>query len=275
MNTQNGDPTPVIGGCAIPCGLIDARAFGRPPHDDLGRQIFWLLSLHPEISLPFKDLDLGGMDDAAKQALLSDIHSLLAGTIVEFRRALIPYFSPTLSSLCAPSLMSDWQPFPTQRSGTAGVSGEIAAGRREGIGSNREIASRFGRRESRSLSAANGHRVTNRLFRALAMAVAANSKVNWTGLNLRLPHSPVRSLMARGSTAQADRCLRLPRRSNWRIAILPFAAGKWARFSKRGLMTPSPARFARRSTYRSRPGSEQPQIGHGNNPFQCADPCEP
>ncbi len=79
MNTQNGDPTPVIGGCAIPADLIDAPApFGRPPDDDLGRHIFWLLSLHPEISSQFKNLDLSGMDDTAKQALLSDINSILA-----------------------------------------------------------------------------------------------------------------------------------------------------------------------------------------------------
>ncbi len=79
MNTQNGDPTPVIGGCAIPADLIDAPApFGCPPDDDLGRQLFWLLSLHPGIRSQFKDLDLHGMDDAAKQSLLSDIHSILA-----------------------------------------------------------------------------------------------------------------------------------------------------------------------------------------------------
>ncbi len=79
MNTYNGDPTPVIGGCAIPADLIDAPApFGCKPDDDLGRQIFWLLSLHPEVSSQFKDLDLGRMDDAAKQALLSDVRSIVA-----------------------------------------------------------------------------------------------------------------------------------------------------------------------------------------------------
>ncbi len=79
MIKPNGDLTPVIGGCDIPADLIDAPApFGRPPDDELGRQIFWLLSLHPELGSQFKHLDLGGMDNAAKQAILSDIHSILA-----------------------------------------------------------------------------------------------------------------------------------------------------------------------------------------------------
>ena len=79
MITQNGDPTPVIGGCAIPAELIDAPApFGCAPNDDLGRQLFWLLSLHPEIGSRFKHLDLTEMDDAAKQQLLADVHSILA-----------------------------------------------------------------------------------------------------------------------------------------------------------------------------------------------------
>ena len=78
MSAKNGDSTPVIGGCGIPAHLIDSPApIGCPPDDDLGRQVFWLLSLHPEIDLQFRDRDLNGMDDATKQALLNDIHAVL------------------------------------------------------------------------------------------------------------------------------------------------------------------------------------------------------
>ena len=81
MSTKKGDPTPVIGGCDIPSHLIDSPApFGCPPDDDLGRQVFWLLSLHPKINLQFRDRDLSGMDDATKQTLLDDIHSILGVT---------------------------------------------------------------------------------------------------------------------------------------------------------------------------------------------------
>ena len=78
MNTKKGDPTPVIGGCDIPAHLIDSPApFGYPPEDDLGRQVFWLLSLHPEINLQFRDRDLNAMDDGTKQTLLDDVHFIL------------------------------------------------------------------------------------------------------------------------------------------------------------------------------------------------------
>ena len=56
MSRRKGDLTPVIGGCDIPQHLIASPApFGCPPDDDLGRQVFWLLSLHPEINLQFRD----------------------------------------------------------------------------------------------------------------------------------------------------------------------------------------------------------------------------
>ena len=79
MIAKKGDPTPMIGGCGIPSRRIDSPApFGCPPDDDLGRQVFWLLSLHPEISLEFRDRDLSGMDDARKQKVLDDIQSILS-----------------------------------------------------------------------------------------------------------------------------------------------------------------------------------------------------
>jgi hypothetical protein len=78
MPRKKGDPTPVIGSCDIPAHLTDSPApFGLPPDDDLGRQVFWLLSLHPEITLQFRDKDLIGMDNATKQTLLDDIHAIL------------------------------------------------------------------------------------------------------------------------------------------------------------------------------------------------------
>jgi hypothetical protein len=78
MSTKKGDPTPVIGGCAVPSYLMDSPTpVENPPDDDLGTQVFWLLSLHPEINLQFRDRDLSSMDDATKQTLLNDIHSIL------------------------------------------------------------------------------------------------------------------------------------------------------------------------------------------------------
>jgi hypothetical protein len=78
MSTKKGDPTPVIGGCDIPSHLLDSPVqMGNPPDDDLGGQVFWLLSFHPEINLQFRDRDLNGMDDATKQTLRSDIHRVL------------------------------------------------------------------------------------------------------------------------------------------------------------------------------------------------------
>jgi len=78
MSTKKGDSMPVIGGCDIPSHLVDTPAsLGYPPDDDLGQQVFWLLSLHPELDLQFRDQDLNGMDDATKQTLLNDIHAVL------------------------------------------------------------------------------------------------------------------------------------------------------------------------------------------------------
>lgn len=78
MSAKKGDPTPVIGGCDIPSRAVDSPTpLGCAPDDDLGRQVFWLLSVHPEINVQFRDRDLIAMDDATKQTLLDDIHSIL------------------------------------------------------------------------------------------------------------------------------------------------------------------------------------------------------
>lgn len=78
MNEPHGDPTPVIGGCEIPARLIDAPPpYGSVPDDQLGRQLFMLLSLHPEIQPQFQGCDLNSMDGAAKEAMLRDIQCLL------------------------------------------------------------------------------------------------------------------------------------------------------------------------------------------------------
>ena len=78
MSKRKGDQTPVIGGCDIPAAVLDApKPFGCAPDDDIGQQIFWLLSLHPDINLQFRDWDLAEMDDATKQTLLTDTQSVL------------------------------------------------------------------------------------------------------------------------------------------------------------------------------------------------------
>jgi len=77
MNKKKNS-TPVIGGCDIPNSLIGSpNLTGSPPSDHLGRQIFWLLKLHPEINFQFQDQDLNTMDDATKQQLLADINLIL------------------------------------------------------------------------------------------------------------------------------------------------------------------------------------------------------
>ena len=75
----SGDRAPVTGGISPP-----ARAL-RPitvrttavPTDALGKHILRLLTLHRDISLKFRGIDLSAMDDAAKRALLDDTNSVL------------------------------------------------------------------------------------------------------------------------------------------------------------------------------------------------------
>jgi hypothetical protein len=70
-----GDATPVTGGIPTPDRLLATIApVGNPPDDDLGRQIFWMLSLHQQ-KLPheFRELDVAGMDDVAKKSLIAAI----------------------------------------------------------------------------------------------------------------------------------------------------------------------------------------------------------
>jgi hypothetical protein len=76
---MGGDQTPVTGGVALPHHLVATSvADDSAPGDDLGRQAYWLLKLHPEkVSLKFRQSDLSGMDDATKRLLIADIQYAL------------------------------------------------------------------------------------------------------------------------------------------------------------------------------------------------------
>lgn len=82
--TQNptrpeGDLTPITGGLALPPTLVDMPdADDNAPTDDLGREAYLLMKLHPgAVSLKFRDCDLSRMDDATKRTLIADIHHAL------------------------------------------------------------------------------------------------------------------------------------------------------------------------------------------------------
>ncbi|MCY2965428.1 MAG: hypothetical protein NT069_17640 [Planctomycetota bacterium] len=47
------------------------------PDDELGRRIFRLLKLHPEVCVQFRLSDLDAMDDATKRLLIADVKSTL------------------------------------------------------------------------------------------------------------------------------------------------------------------------------------------------------
>lgn len=82
--TQNptrpeGDLTPIAGGIALPSNLVDTSdADDVAPTDDLGREAYLLMKLHPDaVSLKFRNCDLSCMDDAAKRTLIADIRRAL------------------------------------------------------------------------------------------------------------------------------------------------------------------------------------------------------
>jgi hypothetical protein len=69
---------PVTGGVAPPASLI--RALPTPasvPANQLDRHLLRLLTLHPQVSLKFRDVNLDMLDDRAKQFLLDDINAVL------------------------------------------------------------------------------------------------------------------------------------------------------------------------------------------------------
>jgi hypothetical protein len=76
---STGDPTPITGGIALPNRLISTPpADDAAPDDDLGRQAYWLLKLHPDkVSLKFRQSDLSAMDDDTKRQLIADIQYAL------------------------------------------------------------------------------------------------------------------------------------------------------------------------------------------------------
>lgn len=74
-----GDPTPVTGGVKVPARLL--RAVPNPdapaPDSPLDRHLLRLLTLHKDVSVKFRSVDLTKMDDPTKRALLADIQDLL------------------------------------------------------------------------------------------------------------------------------------------------------------------------------------------------------
>ncbi|MBI2824538.1 MAG: hypothetical protein HYX69_07625 [Planctomycetia bacterium] len=73
-----GDATPVTGGIAIPDHLVSTPPDAdRAPDDDLRRQAYWLLKLHPDAVAKFQTSDLSAMDDDAKRMLIADIRRAL------------------------------------------------------------------------------------------------------------------------------------------------------------------------------------------------------
>lgn len=74
-----GDLSPVIGGATLPAHLLATPTLDDiAPDDDLGRQAFWLLKLHPsDVSLKFRNSDLLAMDDDTKRLLIGDIQFAL------------------------------------------------------------------------------------------------------------------------------------------------------------------------------------------------------
>ena len=76
-SSQNaGDDTPVTGGVPLPSNLVAPldHADDAAPHDDLGRQVYWLLKIHANALSPLlRNADPAKMDDNAKRLLIADI----------------------------------------------------------------------------------------------------------------------------------------------------------------------------------------------------------
>lgn len=86
---QIGDTTPVTGGVGLP-----ARLAATPPcddgvpHDDLGRQAYWLLKMNADkVSLKFRQSDLAAMDDNTKRLLIADIKRAIG--VAPFKKAVL------------------------------------------------------------------------------------------------------------------------------------------------------------------------------------------
>jgi hypothetical protein len=78
MKNNNGDMTPVLGGTTLPDDIdltIDNEEY---PNDDLGRMIYWLLTLHKDkLCLEYKASDIISMNDITKKNLITQIHKIL------------------------------------------------------------------------------------------------------------------------------------------------------------------------------------------------------
>lgn len=78
--SDRGDMTPVLGGAALPADMDWTPADGDDvyPDDNLGRMVYWLMTLHKDkLCLKFRKSDISSMDDLTKKALIADIHEAL------------------------------------------------------------------------------------------------------------------------------------------------------------------------------------------------------
>ena len=96
--TPAGDPTPVTGGVKTPARLLrPVAAPDTAPAESIDRHILRLLTLHKDVCVKFRGVDLAKMDDAAKQALLTDIQDLLGIDPVPFPRGATDCSTPPQS----------------------------------------------------------------------------------------------------------------------------------------------------------------------------------
>lgn len=81
QKTTPGDPVSVVGGVDLPQHLIDAPAADSSfPSDDLGQQLYWLITMNPSLKLNFRDSDIQSMDDSTKRKLIAHVQFALGIT---------------------------------------------------------------------------------------------------------------------------------------------------------------------------------------------------
>lgn len=76
---RSGDPTPVTGGVKAPKRLLrpDVDSDAVSPTSPLDKHILRLLTLHSDLPIKFRNVNLAKTRDGAKQSLLVEIHELL------------------------------------------------------------------------------------------------------------------------------------------------------------------------------------------------------
>lgn len=70
----------VAGGVDDSDGSEDGTEAAAAPTDSLGRTLYTLLTLHPDIEFGFKRVEIEAMDDATKTRLIDDVRRTLQVT---------------------------------------------------------------------------------------------------------------------------------------------------------------------------------------------------